>query len=230
VEVVKALAAIPYDVVLMDVQMPEMDGLEATRRIRDPHSAVLNHHVPIIAMTAHAMQGDHDKCLKAGMDAYVSKPVDPRELAGVLKRWLPAEKAEPGKQKDEGLASPADRGSAAMPSGVRVFDRALMLSRLMGDETLAREVIALFLSDTPRLIQELKSCLEAGHAAGVQRHAHSIKGSSSNVGAEALRAVAFEAEKSAKDGDLKAARAHVAEVEKQFDLFRDAVRAEAGTE
>jgi CheY-like chemotaxis protein len=74
--------------VLMDVQMPEMDGYEATRHIRDPHSGVLNKQVPIIAMTAHAMQGDREKCLQAGMNDYVAKPVSPQALAETLSTWL----------------------------------------------------------------------------------------------------------------------------------------------
>ena len=88
-EVMKSLEIIPYDLVLMDVQMPVMDGLEATQRIRDPQSTVPNHRIPIIAMTAHAMQSDREKCLAAGMDDYVSKPVSPQTLAEVLKKWLP---------------------------------------------------------------------------------------------------------------------------------------------
>ena len=83
-EAVKALETLPYDLVLMDVQMPEMDGLEATRQIRNPQSAVRNHQIPIIAMTAHAMQGDREKCLEAGMNDYVSKPISPRPWR---KRW-----------------------------------------------------------------------------------------------------------------------------------------------
>ena len=90
-EAVRALEAIPYDLVLMDVQMPEMDGLVATRVIRDPQSAVRNHQVPIIAMTAHAMQGDLEKCLEAGMNDYVTKPVFPQALVEVLLKWLPQE-------------------------------------------------------------------------------------------------------------------------------------------
>ena len=87
-EVVTALETLPYDLVLMDVQMPVMDGLEATRRIRDPQSTVRNHAVPIIAMTAHAMQGDQEACLQAGMNDYVSKPVTPQALAASLEKWL----------------------------------------------------------------------------------------------------------------------------------------------
>ncbi len=89
VEALKALETIPYDLVLMDVQMPEMDGLEATRRIRNPQSCARNHRVPIIAMTASAMPGDRQKCLDAQMNDYVSKPVSPQSLADVLRRWLP---------------------------------------------------------------------------------------------------------------------------------------------
>ena len=95
-EAVKALETIPYDLVLMDVQMPEMDGLVATRVIRDPGSAVRNHHVPIVAMTAHAMQGDLEKCLDAGMDDYVTKPVFPQSLVEVLRKWLPPRHEQDG--------------------------------------------------------------------------------------------------------------------------------------
>jgi CheY-like chemotaxis protein len=88
-EALKALEALPYDLVLMDVQMPEMDGIEATRRIRMPSSKVLDRNIPIIAMTAHAMAGDREHCLSCGMDDYVSKPVSSRTLTEALARWLP---------------------------------------------------------------------------------------------------------------------------------------------
>ena len=90
-EALESLATLPYDLVLMDVQMPEMDGLEATRRIRDPKSSVRNHRIPVIAMTAHAMHGDRERCLAAGMDAYVQKPVSAQLLAETLDQWLPGE-------------------------------------------------------------------------------------------------------------------------------------------
>jgi PAS domain S-box-containing protein len=87
-EAIHALETVPYDLVLMDVQMPEMDGLEATRLIRSPHTKVLNHRIPVIALTAHAMEGDRELCLQAGMNDYVSKPIDSRLLAMTLKKWL----------------------------------------------------------------------------------------------------------------------------------------------
>ena len=89
VEALAALATLPYDLVLMDMQMPEMDGLAATRVIRDPHSAVCDHQIPVIAMTANAMQGDRDRCLEAGMNGYLAKPVTPRALIEALNTWLP---------------------------------------------------------------------------------------------------------------------------------------------
>jgi CheY-like chemotaxis protein len=88
IEALRALETIPYDLVLMDVQMPEMDGIEATRRIRDPQSRVLNHQVPIVAMTAHAMADDREKCLQAGMDDYLTKPVRVAALVAALEKWL----------------------------------------------------------------------------------------------------------------------------------------------
>lgn len=93
-EAVTALATLPYDLVLIDVQMPEIDGLEATRQIRNPESAVRNHDSPVIAMIAYTMQGDRKKCLEAGRGDYVAKPVLRKALAEVLERWLPTRDAE----------------------------------------------------------------------------------------------------------------------------------------
>jgi CheY-like chemotaxis protein/HPt (histidine-containing phosphotransfer) domain-containing protein len=199
-EAITALETLPYDLVLMDVQMPEMDGFEATRRIRNPQSAVRNHRVPIIAMTANAMQGDRERCLEAGMNDYVSKPVTPHTLAGVLEKWLPAEKA-----------------------GV-VFDRTALLERLMGDEELMRTVQKMFLETMPGQIELLRGCLEAGDTPGAERQAHSIRGAAANVSGETLRAVAFEMEKAAKAGDLAAATARMADLQVAFNRLKDAMR------
>jgi signal transduction histidine kinase/CheY-like chemotaxis protein len=108
-EAVRALEMIPYDLVLMDVQMPEMDGLEATAQIRNPNSAVLNHDIPIIAMTAHAMKGDREQCFEVGMSDYLTKPVDPGGLLGKLEKWL-------GLRKDH---HPADQVSDQRGQEVR---------------------------------------------------------------------------------------------------------------
>ncbi|MDD4180565.1 MAG: response regulator, partial [Victivallaceae bacterium] len=98
-EAVEILKNIPYDLVLMDIQMPIMDGYEATRQIRNPESAVLNHDIPIIAMTAYAMQSDQAACLKAGMNDYISKPILPALLEQLLKKWLLPKSSSSRKEK-----------------------------------------------------------------------------------------------------------------------------------
>lgn len=91
-EAVEALKTTAYDLVFMDIQMPEMGGFEATRLIRDPASGVTDARVPIIAMTAHAMKGDRERCIAAGMDDYVSKPINPKELIETISRWAGVKK------------------------------------------------------------------------------------------------------------------------------------------
>jgi CheY-like chemotaxis protein len=97
IEVIKTLETIPYDLVFMDVQMSEMDGYEATKKIRDVKSSVLNHNIPIIAMTANALKGDREKCLDAGMNDYVSKPISPDSLLRVINKWYPVDYCDPQK-------------------------------------------------------------------------------------------------------------------------------------
>jgi CheY-like chemotaxis protein/HPt (histidine-containing phosphotransfer) domain-containing protein len=217
-EAVRALETIPYDLVLMDVQMPVMDGLKATGMIRDPLSAVLNHRIPIIAMTAHAMRGDREKCLEAGMNDYVSKPVSPHSLAEVLEKWLPGETADATMQA-QGMPEETDPVSGK-GEDAPVFDRAGMMTRLMDDEELARAVVEGFLADIPRQIGMLRGYLEAGDAPGGERQAHSIKGASANVGGERMREVAVEIEKAARGGDLDAVRARMARLETEFDRLK----------
>jgi len=218
-EAVKALETLPYDLVLMDVQMPEMNGFEATRQIRNPQSAVRNHRIPVIAMTAGAMQGDREKCLEAGMNDYVSKPISPQALAETLDKWLPREAAPAPKQA---AGSPVEAAPvSAEASEAPVFDKAGMMVRMMDDEDLARTVIGGFLDDIPKQIEILKVCLAAGDVPGAERQAHSIKGASANVGGEALRAVAFEMEKAGKAGNLEAVAARLPELEAQFARLKD---------
>ncbi len=217
-EVITALESLPYDLVLMDVQMPQMDGLEATRVIRDPGSAVLDHTIPIIAMTAHAMQGDRERCIAAGMNDYVTKPVVPQALAEALRRWLPGQGALFARSTSEPSPQPSDT-----PPSPPVFDRAGMMDRLEGDEELAEMVIESFLDDIPRQLQALRELLAAGDVRTAQRQAHTIKGAAGNVGAEALRAVAAETELALRAGALQAAGAHLQSLQDQFDRLRQAV-------
>jgi CheY-like chemotaxis protein/HPt (histidine-containing phosphotransfer) domain-containing protein len=218
-EAVKALETIHYDLVLMDVQMPVMDGLEATRRIRDSRSAVKNHRIPVIAMTAGVMQNDREQCLNAGMNDYVAKPVSPHALAEVLGKWLPKEKNEGGKKNTDSGAAAAyfNQQSSA------IFDRAAMMTLLMDDADLIRTVTECFLEDIPRQLAVLKGCLEAGDAAGLERQAHSIKSAAANVGGKRLQAEAAALEKVANGGDLTAVALRMAELETQFVVLRQAM-------
>ena len=223
-EAIRALSSIPYGLVLMDVQMPVMDGLEATRQIRGPNSIILNRRIPIIAMTAHAMQGDRDRCLAAGMNDYLRKPVSPQALAEVLTRWLPKNADETGPPRELEIAAPMLDSSLPV-----VFDRTAMLERLMGDEDLAREVIGEFLNDIPRQIEALKRCLGLADASSAWRQAHLLKGAAATVGGDALHALALEMENDGKAGKLEALAAHMDDLERQFLRLKEAMTEKVGT-
>ncbi len=197
-EAVKALEDLPYDLVLMDVQMPEMDGWEATSIVRDPSSHVRDHRIPIVAMTAHAMQGDRERCLEGGMDDYISKPVARHALAQVLSRWLPPDGVEQGAAQPPAYEQPSVE---TPPDGDVVLDWEGAVDRLMGDEAFVRGIIRDFLTETPAQLQNMMICLEAADLPGVRKCAHAIKGAAATVGAEAIRCVALAAERAACDGD-----------------------------
>ncbi len=219
-EAIKALEYIPYDLVLMDVQMPEMDGLEATRRIRHPESTVLNRRVPIIAMTAHAMQGDRGRCLEAGMDDYITKPVTPRTLADKLALWLPCEDASPKPL----LVSAAPAAQQSAVHQTPVYDRTGFLERLMGDAETAKVVLDIFLEDIPKQLDAVKAAMDACDPAALARVAHSIKGAAANIGGEALRETAAEIEQACKAGKTDLSGLYYPELQRQFLRLKDAIK------
>jgi CheY-like chemotaxis protein/HPt (histidine-containing phosphotransfer) domain-containing protein len=220
-EALVALRDMPYDLVLMDVQMPVMDGLEATRQIRNPQSALRNHQIPVIAMTAHAMAGDRDLCLQAGMNDYVSKPVDPQSLAKVLAKWLPeAPSGIPGESPASPSQPPAPAAGTPAAPAVAVFDRAGLLARLMDDENLLRIVQESFLNEVPQDIEVLQKLVARGEAKLAGMQAHKIKGAAANVGAEALREVAAAMEKAGKEGNAIVLPQHLRELQQRFDQLR----------
>ena len=226
IEALKALEEAHYDVVLMDAQMPEMDGFQATQIIRDPKSRVLDHRVPIIAMTAHAMQGDRERCLQAGMDDYVTKPIEVPALIAALDKWL--------KRKVGGGHHPAGESREKMAANPRkenalVFNRFALLERLLNDEDLARMVIEAFIDDMPVQIKQLKSDVASGDALRVERQAHKIKGASGNLDAEALCALALAIELASKAGDLALVGIKLAELDDQFNKLLCALRSELST-
>jgi len=189
-----------------------MDGFEATAAIRSPESSVHDHRVPIVAMTAHAMKGDREKCLAAGMDGYVAKPVRPQELAEAIERCLSLQET----------TSPAT--TPANPPATDIYDAAVLLDTLDGEEELVRTIIDGFLEDIPCQIDTLKAALVQGDAPVVRRQAHTIKGASANVGAEVLRQTAYEVEKAGESGDLGKAASLTPEIDKQFAVLRNAIQ------
>jgi PAS domain S-box-containing protein len=224
---IAALESVAYDLVLMDVQMPKMDGIEATARIRDPQSAVRNHGIPIVAMTAHAMQGDRERCLQAGMNDYVTKPVSPQALADALARWLPGDDVARSTRASAqpAAAAPETAGRVAEPEPeTPVFDWSGLVARVMEDEDLARAVVVGFLEDMPRQIDALRSYLEASDVEGTARQAHTIKGASANVCGESLRAVAFAMEKDAAAGDLANVVARLPDLDARYASLSEAMR------
>jgi CheY-like chemotaxis protein/HPt (histidine-containing phosphotransfer) domain-containing protein len=182
----------PFDVILMDVQMPEVDGLECAAEIRK-REASAGGHVPIIAMTAHAMKGDESRCLMAGMDAYIPKPVKPDALYAVLQRLAPPD-TEPAQTIEPGAL-------------MRLTNWPEALAHVRGDVELLRELAAIFVDEWPRWQVALREGLANGDAGLVQRTAHTVKGSLGTFAAGTAHAAAWELETRAADGRLAEAPA-----------------------
>ncbi len=217
-EALSALEKRSYDLVLMDVQMPEMDGLEATRIIRNPDSDVLDHQTPIIAMTAHALTGDKEKCLEAGMNGYIAKPVSSKNLINTLKEWLP----EPKSVSTDIRAKLKNYGQKKEEKNLKnkvIWDRKLMMDRLMLDDDFAATVVKTFLEDVPEKIDMLKKNVQNSDFEAAQRIAHTIKGASGNINAEALRENICLVEKALQVKNISKARSLLPEIEKAFKLL-----------
>jgi two-component system sensor histidine kinase/response regulator len=209
-EAVAALEREPFDVVLMDLEMPEMSGFEATAAIRHSEQGT-GRHVPIIALTAHAMKGDRERCLAAGMDGYVAKPVQARELYQAMAEVVPAAPLPPnppcqgGEGDNSSPLSPAGRGVGG--EGRTIIDRSEALERVGGDVELLRELIEVFLQDCPRMMEEASEAMQAGDVAKLKRAAHSLKGSVGILGARAAFEAALRLETLTRQGDLSQAEA-----------------------
>lgn len=217
-EAIHALENLPYDLVFMDVQMPGMDGFEATRAIRSGQTRVLAMNIPIVAMTAHAMQGDRDLCLQNGMNDYVAKPISPKAIREVLEKWLPIKKSvdgqitlerrEPKKESDELL---------------KVFDREIFADMLMDDAGLMSDVVREFLDDMSLQLQKLNSFFQEKDLVGINRQAHEIKIGVAHVTGKVMIRTALQVEQAAKTNDMQALNELVPELFKQFTLLRSKI-------
>jgi signal transduction histidine kinase/CheY-like chemotaxis protein/HPt (histidine-containing phosphotransfer) domain-containing protein len=193
----EALESAHYDLVLMDCQMPDLNGYEATRMIRSPISKIENRDIPIIALTANAMQGDRDECIDSGMDDYLTKPIKAQAIADMIDKWVLA----PEKNKRDGRTG---------------FDNLDLLKDFDGDEGLLAEIINIYIEDVPKQLTALKEGLENRNAEEVHLRGHTIKGASANVGAILMRKVASEIEAAGKAGDLAKAAGLIEKIEEEF--------------
>jgi len=202
-------------VVLMDVQMPEMDGLTATQHIRGAETAG-NRHIPIVAMTARAMQGDREMCFAAGMDGYITKPIDRQELEAVLKQLVPAAK------RTVSLAGEGT-GSSREPCMSSTWDFAATMKKLGGDGTFFHEVADIFLKETPQQILHLRDAVAAKTADAVERIAHRLKGELSYFSAIAAEQ-ARELERMGRENRLEMTGPLLASFEAELAALIEAVR------
>jgi two-component system sensor histidine kinase/response regulator len=192
-----------FDVILMDIQMPEMDGMETTAAIRKQEEGT-GRHVPIIAMTANAMRGDKERYLGVGMDGYISKPINSRGLFAEIERCL----------KETGRSMPMTTKMTTNSSEpVELLDRATLLDRVEGDHELLTEMVNLFVDDVPRLLEAMRTALQHGDMTVLERSAHSLKGAASNLSANLTAAAASQLEKNAKSGDAEFSKQSLANLE-----------------
>lgn len=199
-----------YDLALMDVQMPEMNGLDATRRIRE-REQLTGDHIPIVAMTAYAMSGDRERCLEAGMDGYISKPVQPSELSRVIAEAISKKRSTP--KETTVLEAPQD-----------VFDAELSMEFMNHDESLLVEVATHFFVWSPLQLAQLREAISRRDSKAVEQLAHLIKGTAVNFGASATAAAAERLETLGRLNDLTMAGAACDSLEFEMGRLKNALR------
>jgi len=208
IEAIKELSNNHYDLVLMDIQMPEMDGFEATEIIRNTTSSVRNHSVPIIAMTAHAGKSYKDKCIASGMNGYISKPIEPQTLIETMKKIF---------------HNPAplqiNKASRQKPKNT-IFDKQTLLNRICNDEKLLIELVSIFIETVPNKINELKTACGSEALEDIKRIAHSIKGSASTIGALIMLDISLKIEEAAKACDAEKAVQLINELDAEFNKLK----------
>src|SRR5262249_2507190 len=204
-----------FDVVFMDVQMPEMDGVTATCEIRKREQAT-GRHIPIVAMTAHAMKGDKEKCLEAGMDDYVSKPIRGKDLGDVLARIVERFLTEAPANRDPAAASATDaNGGSRM-----ILDEAALLEECDNDKALLSRMVEIFDRDARERLPRLREAVRAGAAVTVKEEAHALKGGIGTFYAKAAYETAYDLEKMGADGNLSNAQATLEALESQIRSLR----------
>jgi len=242
-EALEALAKQPFDMVLMDVQMPDMDGFETTAAIR-AGERISGKHLPLLALTAHAMRGDRERCLEAGFDGYVSKPIRFQDLFDAIDELAPpgpepslAPQPPPvslaGPPHSNGITRAADgvpvASASESGSGERLaaFAEEAALESTGGDRGLLQELIGIFLAEAPVWMRDLEGALRRRDAAEVHRIAHTIKGAVDSCGAARAYDAAMLLERMARDGELEGAPAAFATLDRELVRLRPELAAYA---
>jgi CheY-like chemotaxis protein len=195
----------------MDVEMPDMDGFQATAIIREKEKTS-GRHIPIIAMTAYAMKGDRERCLAAGMDDYVPKPIRHQDLFETIQTLVLDVPKIPTQAPPE-------------KAPVEILDEALLMSRVDSDAQLLRDLVNLFVEECPRLVDEIRAALGRKDAKGVERGAHSLKGCTSNLAAQRASDAALKLATLARAGDLLHAESLLHELECELERLKPALLA-----
>jgi len=204
-EALELLERQSYDLALVDVQMPEMDGLQLTATIREKEKGT-GAHLPIIAMTAYAMKGDRERCLEVGMDNYIPKPINSRQLFDMIDGVRSVElKASPG---------------AGLGVNQEILDESTLRARFEGEPDLLRDVVNLFLDDCPKLMDGIRGAVERSDAPGLERAAHKLKGTVANFSAQASYDAALRLEVMGRGGHLEQARETLARLESALQELR----------
>jgi CheY-like chemotaxis protein len=227
-----ALAHESFDLVLMDCQMPEMDGFEAVRRFRNGEKGTLRFktavNAPVVALTANALAGDAERCLAAGFSDYLAKPFRQEQISALLTRWVAGENAGPGRGKADQPAAVAKAVAANGAGGASVLDMAA-IDRIRemeqrGADRLLERLVETWLASSTRLCAEAEGALERGDGAALRQAAHTLKSSSANLGAMELGRHCADIERLAREDCLVDARAGWSAVTGEFERVRKALQ------
>ena len=228
VEAIQAFKKGDFDLILMDVQMPEMDGFEATRKIRkienndeksENRSKVKQtpltnqssiHSIPIVAMTAHAMRGDREKCIEAGMDDYVSKPIKPEALFCVIDKVVRKSQSKKAQKRIQ----PLQDSKTYSP---KTFDLSVAMKTVLGDEVLFREIAEMFIKNCADSIAKIKEGIARNDACILKREAHSLKGAIGNFSAKDAYEVAYHLEKLGEQSEMATAKEELSNLERALN-------------
>lgn len=208
---------IPIDLILMDCQMPVMDGMEATRRIRNGEAGERNSLLPIIAMTAHAFAKDKERCTASGMDDYLTKPVQATILTRMVARWFGHSH---GNTDQAPLTTESSAPPAEKPEFITIFNPDDLLSRMGDDRELAQATIAIFLEGNGTALLELRHAMENQDIDTVAMQAHGLKGAALNSGAGKIAELARQLEFLAREGSLNGADHLIADLAQETTRYR----------